>query len=80
MSKSPGGQIGFYHSYRPTNPYREPRQEGLLRLSVSVDAETYAAIDALAQKSNCRVGRMAVTLMELGLFEFEKGGDDDRLL
>lgn len=73
VPKSSGRPVGYAMPYRPTNPYQEPRQEGLYRIIMSVDAETYAEIDRLARESNCRVGRMAVTLIEVGLEEFEQG-------
>lgn len=67
-----GRPIGYAMPYRPTRPYEEPRQSGLFRICISVDAETYAEIDRLARQSDCRVARMAVTLLEVGLMEFEK--------
>lgn len=72
--KTSGRPAGFVMPYRPNNPYVDPTMKGTVRLILNVDAETYAEIDRLAQESNCRVGRMAVTLLEVGLEEFENGG------
>jgi hypothetical protein len=66
-----GRPVGFVMPYRATNPYEE-RGGGFFRICVSVDAETYAEIDKLAKRDNCRVARMAVTLIEVGLMEFDK--------
>ena len=69
-----GRPVGLVLPYRPVNNRRSVSDGETVQISVTLDADTFELVDQLARQSNCRISRMAATIIEVGLAEFENGG------
>jgi len=68
-----GRPVGLVLPYRELTPKRCTNDGTTMQITITVDDEAFAEIDRLARQLNCRVGRMASTLVNIGISEFKQG-------